>query len=90
LGFEPHIKHAIGLVEDKVPDVGKTDTSTLDEIDETSRCGTEEVTPALDAAELLVDVRSAVDDGGTDPRAIGEFASLIVNLTDKFPGWCKN
>ena len=39
LMFKTHIKHAVGLVKDKVTDVGETDTTTLDEIDETSGGG---------------------------------------------------
>jgi len=39
LVFETHVKHAVGLVKDKVPDVGKADTTTFDEINETSGSG---------------------------------------------------
>ena len=39
LVFETHVKHAIGLVKDEVTDVGKADTTTLDEINETSGSG---------------------------------------------------
>lgn len=35
LMFETHVKHAIRLVEDEVTDIGKTDATTFDHIDET-------------------------------------------------------
>jgi hypothetical protein len=36
LAFEAHVKHAVGLVKDKLANVGQADTTTLDEINETS------------------------------------------------------
>jgi hypothetical protein len=84
LGFETHVKHTVGLIKDEVTDVGKADASTLDKIDETARSSTEEVTSTLDLTELLVDVCTAVHDGGANPGTVGEFAGLIVNLRDQF------
>ena len=39
LMFETHVKHAVCLVKDKVTDVGKADTTALDEINKASGSG---------------------------------------------------
>jgi hypothetical protein len=86
LGLETHVKHAISLIEHEVLDVGEADASALNEIDETTGGRTQEITSALDETELLVDVRTTVDDGGTHPGAVRKLASLIVNLGNKLTG----
>jgi hypothetical protein len=83
LGLETHVKHAISLVKYQVLDVGETDASTLDEIDKTTGGSTQKVASALDQTELLVDVRTTVDDGRTHPGAVRKFASLVVDLGNK-------
>jgi hypothetical protein len=90
LRLETHVKHAVGLVENKVADISETDTSTLDEIDETTRSGTEEITSTLNETQLLVDVGATINYSGADPRAVGEFACLVVNLGDKLASRSKN
>ncbi len=37
LRLETHVKHAVGLVEDKVPNIGEADAPTLNQIHKTSR-----------------------------------------------------
>ena len=44
-GFEAHVKHAGGLVGDKVTDVGQADTTALNEINETSGSGAQRSWP---------------------------------------------
>jgi hypothetical protein len=90
LGLETHVKHAIGLIENKVANIGETNTSTLDEIDETAGSGAEEVATTLNEAQLLIDIGATINYSGTDPRAIGEFACLVVNLGDKLASGSKN
>ena len=83
LGFETHIQHAISLIENEVLDIGERDSSTLDEIDETTGSSGEKITSFLDLAELLVDVGTTIDDSRADPGAVRELASLLVDLRDQ-------
>ena len=39
LMFETHVKHTIGLVEDKIPNVTEADTTAFDEINKASGSG---------------------------------------------------
>lgn len=86
LRFETHVQHAISLIEDEILDVGKADAAALNEIDEATRGGGEEVTALLDEAELLIDIGSTIHDSRADPRSIRKFASLLVNLRNEFTG----
>lgn len=84
LRLETHVQHAVSFIEDEVANVGETDTTALDEIDETTRRGAEKIAAALDLAKLAVDIGTTVDDGGADPGAIGELAGLVMDLVDEF------
>ena len=48
LMFETHVKHTIGLIKDKIPNVSEADTSALDEINKTSGSGAQKVAAPLD------------------------------------------
>lgn len=87
LGLETHIQHSVSLVEDEVLDVGETDLASLDKVDESTRSGREEVTTSVESSDLLSNVGTTVDDGGSDPRSVGELPSLLVDLRDKLSGW---
>lgn len=90
LRLETHVKHAISLVEDQVLDVGKGDAATLNQIDKTTWRSNEQVTAALNLAKLRANVGTTVDDARTDPRTVGELASLVVDLRDKLTSWSEN
>ena len=83
LGLETHVEHAVGLVEDEVADVGERDATALDEVDETSGRGREEVAALVHRAELGSDVGASVDDRGARPRAVRKLARLLVDLRDE-------
>lgn len=90
LGFETHVEHAVSLVQDKILDVGKRDAVTLDQVNEAPGCSAQQVTATLDLAQLLVDISATIDDSTADPRTVGEFASLVMNLADEFAGGSEN
>jgi len=90
LGFETHVEHAVGLIEDKVLDVGKRDAVAFDQVNKTPRCGAQQVTATLDLAQLLVDVSTTVDDRTADPGTVGEFAGFVMNLADELAGGSEN
>ncbi|ROV91474.1 hypothetical protein VSDG_07154 [Cytospora chrysosperma] len=87
LGLETHIKHTISLIEDEVLDVLQRDTTTLYEIDQTSRGSHQEIASTLDLTKLRADVSSTVDDTRSHPGAVGELSRLVVNLGDQLTGW---
>lgn len=86
LGLETHIKHSIGLIEDEVLDVGKTDSSSLHQVDKTSGSSREEIATSVKSSDLLSNVGTTVDDRGSGPRSVGELSSLVVDLRDKLTG----
>jgi hypothetical protein len=83
LGLETHVQHTISLVENKVLDVLERDAATLDQIDETTRGSNEKIAAALNLAELVTNVGTAVNDARANPRTVGELARLLVNLGDQ-------
>ena len=90
LGLETHVKHAISLIKDKVLDVAEGDTATLDEIDKTTRSSDKKIAAALNLAKLRADIGTTVDNARTDPRTVGELASLVVDLRDQLTGGSKD
>ena len=86
LGLETHVQHAISLIEDEVLDVAQGDAATLNQIDETTRGGNEEIAATLDLAKLGTDVGTTVDDTWSNPRSVGELAGLLVNLGNQLTG----
>ena len=90
LGFKTHVEHAVSLVQNKILDVRKRDAAALDQVNKAPRCSAQQVTATLDLAQLLVDVSATIDDSTPDPRTVGEFAGLVMNLADEFAGGGEN
>lgn len=90
LRLETHVKHSVGFVKNEVLDVGKTDLASLNQVDKTTRGGGKKVTSSVEGAHLGANVGTTVNDGRSDPRSVGEFTSLFVNLRHKFSGRGKN
>ena len=65
LRHEPHVGHAVRLVDDQGRDLREGDRLAVDEIDEASRGRDDEVEAPGHHEDLLVEVGSAVD--GADP-----------------------
>lgn len=86
LGLETHVQHAVSLVKHQVLDVDERDTTTLDKVNQTTRSCDQQVTAALNLAELRTNVGTTVHDARTDPRAVGELASLVVDLGNELTG----
>ena len=90
LRLETHVKHAVGLIENEVPNVGKADTTTLDKVHETTGGGAKEVAAALNLPQLLVDVSTAIDHGRADPGTVAELAGLFVDLAHELTSGREN
>jgi hypothetical protein len=90
LGFETHVKHSICFIEDQEFDVCQTNSSTFHQIDQTTGRGSQQVASTFNLTQLLSNIGTTVHDAGFDPRAVGEFASFIVDLKDEFAGGCED
>lgn len=90
LRLETHIKHAVSLVKNEILDVLEGDSTTLYEVDQTSRSSHQEIASTLDLAKLRTDVSSAVDDTGSHPGTVGKLPRLVVDLRDQLTGRCEN
>jgi hypothetical protein len=90
LGLETHVQHAISLVKNEVFDVSQGDTATLNQINQATGGGNEEVATTLDLTKLGADVCTTVHDAGANPRAVSEFAGLLEDLRDQLTSGSKN
>lgn len=87
LGFETHIEHAIGLVEDQVAAGLETDFAAFDKVLETSGCGDEKMAAAIEVAHLTADVGTAVYYGGSHSGFVGELSGFVVDLRGELTSW---
>ena len=55
LGQEPHVGHAVGLVDDHVGHVGDVERAAVDEVDGPARRADHEVDAALELLHLLLE-----------------------------------
>jgi hypothetical protein len=90
LGLETHVQHAISLIEDKVLDVLQRDTTSLYEIDQSTRSSNKQITATLDLSELRTNVCTTVNNARSDPRSVGKLSGLLKDLRDKLTGGSKN
>mmetsp|Transcript_23476 Transcript_23476/g.65168 ORF Transcript_23476/g.65168 Transcript_23476/m.65168 type:complete len:498 (-) Transcript_23476:1400-2893(-) len=86
LGFETHIKHAIGFVQHQELDVFHSEATTFDQIDQSPRGCHQQITTALDIAELVSHLGTTVDAYGSDTGAVRETARFVVDLLGEFAG----
>ena len=63
VGDEPHVEHAVGLVEHEHLDLAQVDALVLDVVEQPARGGDEDLDAGADDLELRLDVDAAVDDG---------------------------
>ena len=85
-GEEPHVRHAVRLVEHDGGDVIEPDVAPLDEILESTRAGHHDVDPLVQGPHLVAVPRAAED--GHDPLAVmaQEVAQDVVDLRGQLPG----
>ncbi|VUC19933.1 unnamed protein product, partial [Clonostachys rosea] len=90
LRLETHVQHTISLVKDQVLDVAKGNATTLYEIDQSSGSSNKQIAATLNLTELGANIGTTVDDAGSNPGSVGEFARLIINLRNEFSGRGEN
>src|ERR1035441_10327205 len=84
-GYEAHVEHPVGLVEDQDADLGQRDVAALDQIGQPSRRGHEDVR-AAGQARLLDDAGAAVHGRDRQRPGVGDRAQLVDDLDRELPG----
>mmetsp|Transcript_5820 Transcript_5820/g.14314 ORF Transcript_5820/g.14314 Transcript_5820/m.14314 type:complete len:444 (-) Transcript_5820:47-1378(-) len=80
LRLESHVEHAIRLVEGEHKNTREPDAPALQEVHEATRGGHNQVRAALELAQLVTDVRTAVHDDGREASTVKELSALCVDL----------
>ena len=78
LRLETHVKHAVGLVHDKVSDTTKVRLARLEHVDKTTRGGNHDLHTTLEITDLGA-LRSATIDGSVTDARVGAAAQLAWN-----------
>ena len=86
LGQEPHVGHAVRLVEDDDVDGRQVDRATLHEVGEAARRGDEDVDATAHRAEVTTDARPAVDRRDAETACTGEREDGLCDLTGELAG----
>ena len=83
---EPHVGHAVRLVEDDRGHVVETHVTPLDEVFEAAGAGDHDVDPLVQGAHLVAVAEAAED--RDDPLAVGaeQVAQDVVHLRGQLPG----
>ncbi len=77
---EAHVEHPVGLVEDQRLQRRKIDPAALEVVDETARCGNDDLGAAREIAVLYRVRCPAVDADGLDPEAAAVAQRLLGDL----------
>ena len=80
LGHEPHVGHAVGLVEHQRLELVDRDLAPVAEVDETARRGDDHVDALAQLGHLAVDVGAAVDGHGVQAELLGQRRQHVVHL----------
>ena len=78
-GLEAHVEHPVGLVEHEQPDAVERDVTPVDQVEQPSRCGDEDVC-ARGEARLLDDPGAAVDGRDRERAGVGDVAQVVDDL----------
>ena len=85
LGHEPHVRHAVGLVEHQRLEPGDGDLAPVTEVDETAGRGDDHVNALVQLGHLAIDVGAAVDGDGAQAEGLGQGGQHVVHLDGQFP-----
>ncbi len=80
LRLKTHVEHPVRLVEHEELDILHGEAPALDEVHQAAGGGHQQIAAALDLAQLIPDVGTAVDDDGGDARAVEELLGLVLDL----------
>lgn len=84
---EPHVKHAIRLVQDKDLNITKSDMFLVDQIQQSSRRCDQNVDACRHRVDLRALVHASVDNRHPKPHVFSIGSETITNLNCQFSGW---
>ena len=90
VGQEPHIEHAVHLIQDEVREISEVQVALSDEVEETSRGGHKNIDAALDLLPLRSVPHPTVDESDAKSRVLGELLQSLRNLVGQFAGGFQN
>jgi len=85
VGPEPHVHHAVGLVEHEQLDRAEVGVLLAHMVHEPSGRGDDDVDAGAERALLSAHFHAAVDRGAGDRRVIGEPVDLVLDLHRELP-----
>ena len=85
LGHEAHVGHPVGLVEHQRLELVDGQLAPVTEVDEAARGGDNEVHAFAELGHLPVDVSTAVDGDGVEPKFLGQRGQHLVHLHGELP-----
>jgi hypothetical protein len=80
LRHEPHVGHAVGLVEHQRLELVDGELAPVAEVDEAPRGGDDQVHALAELGHLAVDVGTAVDGDGMQPQLLRQRGQDVVHL----------
>ena len=90
LGKESHIGHLIGFVEHDHGHVSDRDLLAVDQVDEPTRGGDDDVDALAEVGDLGAHGDAAVDLGDEQPRRLGEGSQFVAHLHTQLAGGNEN
>ena len=86
LGQEPHVDHAVGLVEHHDLDVAEGDHAPVDEVDQATRRGDDHVDAVAQGSDLVVHAGAAVHRRHPPVDRLGQGFEDLGDLEGELPG----
>ena len=89
--LESHAEHFVRLVQDHMADVGKLCHATFHQVEQSARCGNNDVHSSLQSTNLWLNVGTSVDSQNAQRgHVLGETFEVIGNLQAKLTGRTEN
>ena len=86
VGNEPHIQHAVGLVDDQNLDLLEVDELPPYEVQQSTRGGHDQIDGSLvESVLLLLDLQAAIDGDGIEPAVLAQVLGVLDDLDGQFP-----
>ena len=88
---EAHVEHLVSLIQHHVVHMLQLSHATIDQVEQTTRCGNDNLHTMLEGANLASDVGTAIDSGNVQTVDIlGEAVQIISYLEAKLTGRTKD
>mmetsp|Transcript_13095 Transcript_13095/g.37147 ORF Transcript_13095/g.37147 Transcript_13095/m.37147 type:complete len:482 (-) Transcript_13095:60-1505(-) len=90
LGLEPHVQHAVSLIEDKVGNAPEVRDAGLEHVDQTAWGGNDDLHTALQITDLRALGNTAVHARVLNLGVVPELRAHLLDLHRQLAGWCKH